>query len=112
VQRADGGPEVRSGVLGVQPGLDRVPGQLGVQHVRAQRLTLGDPQLHLHQIQPGDQLGDRVLDLQPRVDLEEVEAARLVEDELDRAGADVADRLAGRDRGGAQRGPQVIVDGR
>ena len=46
----------------------------------------------------GDHLGDRMLDLQPGVHLEEVERAVLVEQELDRAGVRVADRA--RDRGG------------
>jgi len=40
----------------------------------------------LHQIEPGDALGDRVLHLQPGVHLEEEEAPVLADDELDRAG--------------------------
>ena len=35
----------------------------------------GDEQLRAHQVEAGDLLGDRMLDLQPRVHLEEVEAA-------------------------------------
>ena len=112
VQRAGHGPEVGGGVLGVQPGLDRVPRQLRVQYVGAQGLAAGHPQLHLDQVQTGDQFRDRVLDLQPGVYLQEVEAAGLVQDELDRARARVADRLTGGDRGGAERGPQVIAHGR
>ena len=52
-----------------------------------------DVQLRLDQVEVGGHLGDRVLDLQPGVDLEEGERplARVVE-ELDRAGAAVADR--------------------
>ena len=43
------------------------------------------------QVDPGDLLGDRVLDLEPGVDLQEGESCRLVADqELDRARADVA----------------------
>ena len=61
-----------------------------------QRLARGDAQLPLDQVEPGDHLGHRMLDLQPRVHLHEVEAAVGVGDELDRAGADVADRLAPR----------------
>ena len=51
----------------------------------------GDVQLQLDQVQAGDGLGDRVLDLQARVDLHEGEAllGRLVE-ELDRARVAVA----------------------
>jgi hypothetical protein len=46
----------------------------------------GDAQLLLHQVEPGDRLGDRVLDLQAGVHLDEVELAVLIE-ELDGAGA-------------------------
>ena len=45
----------------------------------------------------GDHLGHRMLDLQARVHLEEVERPVVVEQELDRAGVGVAD--GGRDRG-------------
>ena len=53
----------------------------------------GDVDLRLDQVEVGGHLGDRVLDLEPGVDLEEGEGplARVVE-ELDGAGADVADR--------------------
>ena len=58
-----------------------------------QRLAGRDAQLRVHQVDAGDRLRDRVLDLQPRVHLEEVEA-RLValafEEELDGAGVAVA----------------------
>ena len=73
-----------------------------------QRLAGGDAQLPLDQVQPGDGLGDRMLDLQPGVHLHEVEAqvavAELLGDELDRAGADIADRLRRRHRGRAHLG--------
>ena len=61
-----------------------------------QRLARGDPQLVGHQVAPRDRLGDRVLDLQPGIHLEEVEVARVVEQEFDRAGALVADGRAPR----------------
>ena len=53
----------------------------------------GDVQLRLDQVEVGRHLGDRVLDLEPGVDLEERERplARVVE-ELHGPGADVADR--------------------
>ena len=47
---------------------------------------------------PVIELGHRMLDLQPRVHFEEVEALVLAGDELDGAGAVVADRLGQRDR--------------
>ena len=70
-----------------------------------QPLAGGDAQLPLDEVLPGDHLGHRMLDLQPRVHLHEVEAAVLVGDELDRAGADVADGARGRDRGLAHLAP-------
>ena len=67
--------------------------------LQRQRLAGGDAQLPFDQIQAGDHFGDRVLDLQAGVHLHEVEGAVLVGDELDRAGADIANCL-GRGNGG------------
>src|SRR2546421_307936 len=50
------------------------------------------------QIDPGDELGHRMLDLQPRVHLEEVKALVLPGDELNGACAVVAHGLCERDR--------------
>ena len=73
--------------------------------VLAQRQLLagGDAELPFDQIEPGHRLGHRVLDLQPRIHLHEVEALAVCTkirwgDELDRAGADIADRARRRDR--------------
>ncbi len=98
-------------VLGVQARLDCMPGHLrGLRLVR-ERLARRDPQLELHQVQAGDELGDGVLDLEPGVDLKEVEAAAAVQHELDGARAGVADRLAGRHGSGAELLAQLVVDG-
>ena len=77
-----GGQEPARRVLGVDPGLDRVPGQAHGVLRDGQRLAGGDPQLPLDEVQPGDQLGDRVLDLQPGVHLHEVELVRLGADTM------------------------------
>ena len=61
--------------------------------IEIEPLAARDADLPAHQIDAGDHLGDRMLDLQPRVHLEEVEPAVVVEQELDRAGVGVADRL-------------------
>ena len=55
----------------------------------------GDPQLLADEVDPGDELADRVLDLEPRVQLDEVERAVGAEQELERAGVPVADRARG-----------------
>ena len=64
-----------------------------------QWLGTGDAQLLLHQVDAGDHFRDRVLDLDARVHLEEIEMLRvLVDDELDRAGTSITD--AARERNG------------
>ena len=86
------GREPLLGVLGVEPGLDGVP------ELR-RRLALepaagGHVQLQLDDVEAGRLLGDRVLDLQPGVHLEEGEQLLLgLVEELDGAGADVAGGL-------------------
>ena len=67
--------------------------------VEREPLAPGDPYLPADQIDTGHHLGDRVLDLQSRVHLEEVEPTTLVEQELDRAGVGVPDRACDRRRG-------------
>ena len=83
------GREAHRGVLGVQARLDRVADGLG--RLALERSARGDVQLQLDQVEAGHGLGDRVLDLQARVDLHEGEAllVRLVE-ELDGARVAVA----------------------
>ena len=48
-----------------------------------------DPDLLFHDVDPGDELGDRVLDLHAGIHLEEEEIALVVEEELERAGVRV-----------------------
>ena len=60
-----------------------------------QRQARRDPDLLLDDVDAGRELRDRMLDLEARVHLEEVESAALIDEELDRAGVRVADR--GRD---------------
>ena len=91
--------EAGLGVLGVEADLDRVAGERDRRLVEPERLAGGDAQLVGHEVAAGDELGDRVLDLEPRVHLEEREGAALVEQELAGAGADVADRAGERERG-------------
>ena len=59
--------------------------------IEIEPLAARDADLPADEIEAGHHLGDRMLDLQPRVHLEEIEAAVLVEQELDRAGVGVAD---------------------
>ena len=94
-------------VLGVEPRLEGVAGGCDLLLPQRQRLAGGDPQLPFDQVEAGDRLGHRMLDLEPRVHLDEVEAAVLVEQELDRAGILVARRQRRPGRRPAQRRPQL-----
>ena len=85
--------EVACRVLGVDAALDRRARAVGDVSLIAQRLAGGDADLLLHEVDAGHHLGHRVLDLDAGVHLHEVERPVLVEQELDRAGADVVDRL-------------------
>ena len=71
--------------------------------------TFGDADLRLDEVDAGDFLGDGMLDLQARVDLDEVVPAVLVEEELDRAGVGVAGVLAEANGVGEQPVAQVRI---
>ena len=95
-QPADGGEEVAVGVLGIDARLHGPAGELHVRLLQGELLAGRNPDHLLDEVEPGDELGDRMLDLQPRVHLQEIEGAVLAGDELDRAGAVVADGLGQR----------------
>src|SRR5688572_7109462 len=61
------------GVLARDPALDRPSARDDLALLERQPLAGSDPNLPLHEIDPGDELGDRVLDLEPCIHLEEVE---------------------------------------
>ncbi len=84
-------------ILGVQPCLDRVPGGLRRAAGR-QRPASRDGQLERHQVQTRRALGDRVLNLEPGVHLEEVEPAVRIGQELDGASVAVTDGFDRRPR--------------
>jgi hypothetical protein len=88
-------------ILRIQPHLDGVAVLRDGVLWQRQRLAGGDAQLPFDQVQAGDHLGHRMFDLQARVDLHEVEATVLTDDELHRAGVDVVDRARGQHCGGA-----------
>ena len=71
----------------------------------------GDADLFVDEVDAGDRLGDRMLDLEPRIHLDEEELAVLVE-ELDRAGARVAELGDGVGDHPADPRPLLRADGR
>jgi hypothetical protein len=86
-------------IFGVEPQLDRVAVQPQLVLRERQRLATGDAQLPLDEVEAGDHLGHRMLDLQPGVHLHEIEPAVRRDDELDGARAHIADAQRGVDCG-------------
>ena len=111
-QAADRRQEAALRILGIDPALDRPAVALQVGLRERELLAGGHADHLLDQVEPGDHLGDRMLDLQPRVHLEEVEAAIAPHDELDGAGRLVADRARQRHRLLAHRAPGGLVEER
>ena len=105
------GHELAHRVLGIDAHLDRVPGPRDVVLREAQLHPGRDPYLLLDQVDPGDRLGDRMLDLQASVDLEKEELA-LAEHELDGACVHVAGGGHGPDRRVAHGSANLSVEGR
>ena len=90
--------EAAAGVLGVEADLDGVAA--GGRRVALEPAAGRDVQLQADEVGARDRLGDRVLDLQARVDLHEGEAAAVgLVEELDGARAAVAGRVREADRG-------------
>ncbi len=96
-------------ILGVETGLDRVTGEPDRILCDSQRFAGRDPQLVGDQVTPGDRLGDRVLDLEAGVHLEEVERKVIGQQELDRPGAHVARRAGHPQRRLPERRPTLGV---
>jgi hypothetical protein len=71
--------------------------ELHILLAKTKLFARGDTDHLLDEIDAGDHLGHGVLDLQPRVHLEEEEGAILAGDKLDRTSGIVADRLGERD---------------
>jgi len=110
-QPAGGRQETAERIFGVDAALHRPAVKLEVGLLERQLLAGGDADHQLDEVDPGDALGDRVLDLQAGVHLEEVEVARLaVDDELDGAGALVIHRPGQRHRLLAHRLPHFLVE--
>ena len=90
------GTKPRAGVLGVDAELEGVAVRSGVLAER-QRLAGGDPEHLPDQVDPRGLLGDRVLDLEPGVHLEERQGAVAADEVLHGPSADVAGLAADRD---------------
>ena len=67
-----------------------------------QFFAVGDSNLRLDDVHAGDHLGDRVLDLNAGIHLDEIERTIFIHQEFDRAGIAVTDLLQGGDHLAAQ----------
>jgi hypothetical protein len=94
---ARGRQELVLGILGVDAAFERMAALRGAERGLGKRQTGCHFELQAHEVEPRHELGDRMLDLQARVHLEEVEIAVRVEHELDGAGIAVADGPRGGD---------------
>ena len=102
----------RGRVLCTETDLDGVPVDGGVQRSRGKRSALSDGDLEGDEVEACHEFRDRVLHLQPRVHLEEVEAAVRRQQELHGARTDVPDGAGSRHGSGTHLGAQHLVDGR
>ena len=106
------GREIGRRVFGVEPGFDGVSADRDVLLREGQGAALRDMKLQADEIDSRHGLGHRVLDLDPRVHFEEVEAALFRQQKLDRAGAHIANRGRSLDRRRAHRGAKLGRHGR
>ena len=97
-QPPDRGQEVAERIFRIDPQLHRPSGQGDVLLRQRQLFAGGHPDHLFDQVDPGDQFGNGMLDLQPRVHLQEEEALVLAGDEFDGAGGIVVHRFCQRDR--------------
>ena len=100
-----------AGIFGIDAAFDGVAALDQLLLRPGQPLAGGDPKLRLYQVDAGDHFGDGVLDLQPRVHLEEIETGAIAlafEQELDGSRIAVAGGAGcghgGRAHAGAQAG--------
>ncbi len=110
------GDEVVFRILGRDTALHGVAGHAdaGLRRHAARRgadgRALGDPDLRLDDVDARDHLGDRVLDLDARIDLDEIDLTGVgVLQELDRARVEVVNRAADAQRQRAERLPLGVV---
>ena len=106
--RTRSGAEAIARVLGVDAGFDAVACERHLGLAEAEWCTARGAELQFHEIESGDRLGDRMLDLQAGVHLQEEELACAgIDDELDGPGVVVGD-VAGEGHGCFV---QAITDG-
>ena len=90
-------------VLRIDAAFDRVSRHLDIVLAHRKWFAAGDAEHLLDEVETGDHLGDGMLDLDTRVDLDEIEfLARLLVEIFDSSGAAIANGPGERDGAGAE----------
>src|ERR1043166_605092 len=85
------GLKILSRIFGVNSALNRVQPWDGFGDMVRKGFAGRDANLFFHQVATINLLGDRVLDLNPRVHLDEIKLSILIDQKLDRAGILISD---------------------
>src|ERR1700730_4692309 len=104
------GQKIPPWVFRKDPGFDRAAFQMHVGLTGRQFLAGGRSDHLFDEIDAGNKLGHRMLDLQPRVHFEEIEIFVFANDKFDRAGRIIVDRFCQRNRPFAQLAARFLVD--
>src|SRR5690606_7692629 len=89
-----GRQEAAFGILGIDARLEGVPRTRELILAQRQFLAKGTAKLPFDEIEAGDHFRHRMLDLEARIHLDEIEPVR-IGDEFDRSGTGIADRRTG-----------------
>ena len=98
-------------IFGIDAALDRVAGEQDVFLAQREFFARGDHQLFTHEIDARDHFGDRMLDLDACIHLDEIKMP-VLEQELKRARTAITDALAGLDTYRADIRPLFVADAR
>ena len=94
---ADGREEAAIGIFGIDPVFNRPAGQHNIVLLEWQLFARSNADHLLDQINAGDILGHRMLDLEPGIHFKEIEALIGPDDQLDRPGTVIVHRSGQRD---------------
>ena len=102
------GREISHRIFGVDPALDRVAGLLDILLLHAQRIAGRDANLFLDQVNAGHTFGNRMLNLNPRIDFEDVKILVLIDEKFDCSCVGISRRLPQTHRRVAQRLSHIL----
>src|SRR5439155_14714450 len=110
VDGAARGKKARQWILGNHARLDRMSVESDLRLRHWESFARGCAELELHQVQSGDRFGYRMLHLESGIHLQERELARVLQQELDRAGVGVTSSTRQPERRHTHSLAQVAID--